>query len=45
MLVSKKQPAGTYIVEWDALELPSGLYYYRIKAGNFQNVKKMILLK
>jgi hypothetical protein len=44
-LVSKKQNAGVYNVEWDGSEFPSGIYYYRIKAGNFVDVKKMILLK
>jgi hypothetical protein len=43
--VDKKQNAGTYQVEWDASGLASGIYYYRIQAGEFQDVKKMILLK
>jgi len=44
-LVSEKQKAGFHRVEWDASDLPSGIYYYRINTGNFQDVKKMILLK
>jgi len=44
-LVSDKKKAGFHQVEWDASDLPSGIYYYRINAGNFQDVKKMILLK
>jgi hypothetical protein len=44
-LVSKKQAAGFYTVEWEAGNLPSGIYYYHLKAGNFQDVKKMMLLK
>jgi L-ascorbate metabolism protein UlaG (beta-lactamase superfamily) len=44
-LVSDRQPAGRYSVEWDASEFASGVYYYRIQAGEFQEVKKMILLQ
>ena len=44
-LVSKKQEAGHHQVEWDALEFASGIYYYQLKTGEFQDVKKMILLK
>jgi len=43
-LVDRKQKAGTYQVEWDASAFASGIYYYRIQAGEFQDVKKMILL-
>jgi len=45
ILVSEKQKAGHYQVKWDALDLPSGIYYYKITAGDFQKAKKMILLK
>jgi photosystem II stability/assembly factor-like uncharacterized protein len=44
-LVNKKQPAGSYNVEWDASGFASGVYYFNLTAGNFQQVKKMILLK
>ena len=44
-LVSKKQSAGTYQVEWDAMDFASGIYYYRIEAGEYQDVKKMVLIK
>jgi len=44
-LVAEKQIAGQHSIRWNASGLPNGIYYYRIKAGNFQNVKKMILLK
>jgi pimeloyl-ACP methyl ester carboxylesterase len=44
-LVSKKQNAGYHQVEWDASGFASGIYYYRIQAGEFQNVKKMVLLR
>ncbi len=44
-LVSEIQNAGQYKVEWDGSQFPGGIYYYQIKAGNFEDVKKMILLK
>jgi len=45
MLVNEKKSAGNYSVKWDAAGLPSGTYIYRITAGNFTAVKKMILMK
>ncbi len=39
-----KQP-GRYIVQWDAGGMASGLYMYRLQAGSFVDVKKLILLK
>jgi len=44
-LVSEEQPTGNYIVEWDALSYASGIYLYRIQAGDFVETKKMIMLK
>jgi len=44
-LVSEKQQAGSYQVEWDASGFASGVYYYRIKAGEFVKTKKLILLR
>jgi hypothetical protein len=44
-LVSEKQKAGTYSVVFDASKLTSGIYFYQIKAGNFVNTKKLLLLK
>ncbi|MFC2088102.1 right-handed parallel beta-helix repeat-containing protein [Calditrichota bacterium] len=52
-LVDKHMPAGTHEVEFTANDLPSGVYFYRITAGEpsagsgkgFQQVKKIILLK
>ena len=45
VLVDQNMERGTYEIEFNANELPSGVYYYRIQAGNFSNTKKMILLK
>jgi len=44
-LVNEEKPAGSYEVKFDAFELPSGIYFYRIQAGSFIDVKKMILIK
>jgi photosystem II stability/assembly factor-like uncharacterized protein len=44
-LVNQKLSAGTYSVEWNAVNYPSGAYYYTIRAGDFMQSKKMILLK
>ena len=44
-LVAAHQSAGWYAVEWDASGLAAGLYFYRLQAGEFREVKKMLLLK
>jgi hypothetical protein len=44
-LVSQKQQAGKYLVEWDASELASGIYYYELKTSDFRDVKKMVYIK
>jgi hypothetical protein len=36
---------GTYEVEWDASNYPSGVYYYRLETGGYSETRKMILLK
>ncbi len=37
--------SGSYDVQFDAANLPNGIYFYKIAAGNFKEVKKMTLLK
>jgi len=44
-LVNEEKPAGSYEVEFDASGLPSGIYIYRLTAGNFSSSKKLIVLK
>ena len=44
-LVNEEKPVGTYKVNWNAVNLPNGVYFYQLKAGDFIQTKKMILLK
>jgi aminopeptidase N len=44
-LVNDNIKAGTYSVEWNATQFPSGVYFYRLIAGSFSEVKKMLLIK
>jgi hypothetical protein len=43
--VNEFKTAGSYSVEFDASELSSGVYFYRLEAGDFRDVKKMTLVK
>ncbi len=45
LLVNSFKERGTYSVKFNAAGLPSGIYYYKLIAGNFSEVKKMILNK
>jgi len=44
-LVNETKQPGKYEVEFNANNLPSGVYFYQLKAGEFIQTKKMILLK
>jgi len=44
-LVSKELPAGEHVREWNAKELPGGIYFYRLQAGKFTKTRKLVLLK
>ncbi|MBI3125461.1 MAG: T9SS type A sorting domain-containing protein [Ignavibacteriales bacterium] len=44
-LISSPMSAGAHTVKFNAANLSSGIYLYRLKAGNFVSIKKMILLK
>ena len=44
-LINEKKPAGTYDLTWVANNLPSGIYFYRLQAGEFVQTKKMTLMK
>ena len=44
-LVNEEKPAGNYEVEFNAINLTSGVYFYQLKAGTFFETRKMLLLK
>lgn len=44
-LVNDQKTAGTYILNWNASNFSSGLYFYRLTAGEFTETKKMFLVK
>jgi len=44
-LVNEEKPAGTYELTWNAEQLPSGVYFYQLRAGSFIETKKMLLLR
>ena len=44
-LVNEQKPAGEYNVEFNGTGLPSGIYFYQLRAGNFVETKKMVLLR
>jgi len=44
-LVNDKKPAGSYTVEFNGTGLPSGIYFYQLRAGDFVETKKMVLLR
>lgn len=45
ILVNEVKPAGNYVTEFKATDLPTGIYFYRIQTGNFAETKKMVLMK
>jgi photosystem II stability/assembly factor-like uncharacterized protein len=44
-LVNEVKPSGNYTVEFNAANLPSGVYFYQLRAGDFIQTKKMLLVK
>jgi hypothetical protein len=44
-LVNQNLTAGRYEVVWDGGKFASGAYFYKLEAGDFVDVKKMILVK
>jgi hypothetical protein len=44
-LINENKEAGSYSVEFNAANLPSGMYVYRLFTANFVDTKKLILLK
>jgi hypothetical protein len=44
-LVNEHKPAGEYEIDFDGTGLPSGIYFYKLKAGSYVQSRKMVLLK
>ena len=44
-LVNSTLTAGTHEINFNVANLTSGVYFYKIAAGDFVNIKKMIVLK
>ncbi len=44
-LVNEEKPIGTFEITWNAENLPSGVFFYKLQAGSFVESKKMILIK
>lgn len=44
-LVNEQKPPGIYEVEWNANEIPSGVYFYKLQSNDFYQIKKMVYIK
>ncbi|MEJ5263419.1 MAG: T9SS type A sorting domain-containing protein, partial [Ignavibacterium sp.] len=44
-LVNEEKPAGSYEVDFDGSSLSSGIYFYKLSAGSFTSVRKMLLIR
>ena len=44
-LVNEQMNAGSHMIRWNAGNIATGVYFYRIRAGNYHAVKKMVFIK
>ena len=44
-LVNEEKRAGSYKAKFNGSNLPSGIYFYKLQAGDYSSVKKMVLIK
>jgi len=45
ILVNKEKPTGSYEVNFNASQLSSGIYFYKLQAGSIVEAKKMVLIR
>ena len=45
VLVNERKQPGEYKITWNAYDMPSGVYFYRIVSGEFIDTKKMVLIR
>jgi len=45
VLIDEYKAPGTYSATWDATGMPSGVYFFRLMAGDARETKKMTLLR
>ena len=45
VMVDSNQEAGHHAVQWDASDMASGVYFYRLTTGEFTATKRMVLMK
>jgi hypothetical protein len=45
VLVNEEKEPGEYLVNWNAENFASGMYFYELKAGSFRDVKKLVLVR
>jgi hypothetical protein len=44
-IVSEEMSAGSYSRQWNAAQMSSGIYFYRLQAGTYIEMKKLVFLK
>jgi Secretion system C-terminal sorting domain len=44
-IVNEQLSAGTYSVDWNTSDYPSGIYYYKLTSGEFTETRKAVLIK
>jgi alpha-D-xyloside xylohydrolase len=44
-ILDQEKNAGSYMVEWDGMKMPSGIYFYRLHAGDYIMTKYLVLVK
>jgi hypothetical protein len=44
-LVNETKHAGNYTLEWNSKNLSTGIYFYKIRVREFEQIRKMVLIK